>query len=78
MVRQYTIAEFDRSGTFAFFTLDMRYLGPNINHVSERFWRTYHPFDAADPTLSCFAVPFEMLQRTDGGLKLTYYNRKRD
>jgi len=60
LVRQYTVAEFDRSGAFALFRIDVRYLGPNENRVSERFWRRYHPFYAADPTLSCFAVPFEV------------------
>ncbi len=57
---RYTIAEFDKSGTFAMVALDVRYIGGHANHVSERFWRLYHPFDAADPTLSCFAVPFEV------------------
>ena len=77
MVRQYTIAEFDRSGAFALFSLDVRYMGPNVNRVSERFWRTYHPFDAADPTSSCFAVPFEIrLAKGPGEKGYLYYLRK--
>jgi hypothetical protein len=78
-VRQYTLAEFDRSGAFAFFKLDMRFLTPDVHHVSERFWRTYHPFYGADPTLSCFAAPFKMLQGMRENVKWTYYNfRKRE
>ena len=78
-VRQYTIAEFDKSGTFALFKLDMRYIDADVHHVSARFWKTYHPFYRADPTLSCFAVPFEMLQGIQENVKWTYYNlRKRN
>jgi hypothetical protein len=76
-VRQYTIAEFDRSGTFALFKIDARFIDPDVAHISERFWKTYHPFDAADPTLSCFAVPFEArLAKGLEGKGHLYYLRK--
>ena len=72
-ISRYTVAEFDRSGTFAITDLDVRYMGEHANRVSERFWRTYHPFDAADPTLSCFADPFRVLHYED---KRLYYVRR--
>lgn len=75
VVRQYTIAEFDRSGAFALFSLDVRYMGPNVNHVSERFWKTYHGIDVADPTLSCFAAPFRVLRRGPEADGLPFYHR---
>lgn len=72
-VERYNIVEFDKSGTFAAIDLDVRYIGAHTNRVSERFWRTYHPLDGADPTLSCFAAPFKMLMCDD---KRLYYVRK--
>jgi hypothetical protein len=72
-IRRYNIVEFDRSGAFAMIDLDVRYIGAHTNRVSERFWKAYHPLDGADPTLSCFAVPFKMLKYNDERL---YYVRK--
>ena len=74
---QYTIAEFDRSGVFAITCIGVRYVGSQIHHVSERFWETYHPFDAPDPTLSCFAVPFQMLRRARDGVEWAYYSGRK-
>ena len=71
-IQRYKVAEFDRSGAFAAIDLDVRYIGAHANRVSARFWKVYHPLDGADPTLSCFAVPFKMLQYQDERL---YYVR---